>query len=164
MSLNCLKNPRFAPASNQQPAAICIPPFLIYLPKQPTMSQSPKIIFIVDDEELSVKMLADFLSKDTGLDVRTFNTGEDCVKELLHTHPHVIILDYLLNSKFKDALNGLQILDIIRKLDKHVHVIMLSGSDSYVVGLQTIAHGAEHYIMKSEESFEEVLEIIRATK
>ena len=128
------------------------------------MSQSPKIIFVVDDDELSVRMLSDFLAKDADLDVRSFNTGEDCIKELLHTHPHAIVLDYLLNSKFKDSLNGLQILDIIRKLDKHVHVIMLSGNESYGVGLQTIAHGAEHFIIKGEESFQEVIDIIRATQ
>lgn len=128
------------------------------------MSQAnAKIVFIVDDDEMSAKMLSEFLSSDAGLQVHTFNTGEDCVKELLHTHPHIIVLDYLLNSKFTDALNGLQILEIIRKLDKHVHVIMLSGTESYGVGLQTIAHGAEHFIIKGEASFNEVLDIIRAT-
>ncbi len=128
------------------------------------MSQTPKIIFVVDDDEISAGLLSDFLSNEAGLEIRTFHTGEDCVKELLHTHPHVIVLDYLLNSKFKDALNGLQILDIIRKLDKHVHVIMLSGTESYGVGLQTIAHGAEHFIIKGKESFGEVLAIIKATQ
>ena len=128
------------------------------------MSEARKIIFVVDDDELYAGMLTDYLAKNPNYDVRTFNTGEDCVKELLHTHPHVIVLDYFLNSNFKDALNGLQILDIIQKLTKHVHVIMLSSQERYGIALQTIAHGAERYIIKGENSFQEVGDIIAATQ
>lgn len=121
-----------------------------------------KIIFVVDDDELYASMLRDFLARDPQNDVRAFNTGEDCVKELLHTQPHVIVLDFFLNSVFKDALNGLQILEVIRKLNKDVHVIMLSSQERYGLALQTIQHGAERYVIKGETAFQEVADIIAA--
>jgi len=125
-------------------------------------STSSRIIFIVDDDPLHSAMLRDHLAQNEVYDLRTFNSGEDCVKALLHTHPHIIILDYSLNAVYKDALNGLQILDIIRKLDKHVHVIMLSSQERYGVALQTIQHGAERYVIKGEGAFREVADIISA--
>lgn len=126
------------------------------------MSETHKIIFIVDDDELHATMLRDELAKNPGYDLRVFHTGEDCIKELLHVHPNVIILDFYLNSVYKDALNGLQILDVIRKLDKHVHVIMLSSQERYGLALQTIQHGAERYVIKGENSFQEVSDILAA--
>ncbi len=122
----------------------------------------PKKIFVVDDDELFANMLKDHLAKNPMHTVTAFNTGEDCVKELLHNHPDIIVLDFFLNSEFKDALNGLQILDVIRKLDKDVHVIMLSSQERYGVALQTIAHGAERYVIKGPDAFKEVDAVIDA--
>ena len=119
-----------------------------------------KSIFIVDDDELFTDMLANYLAKNPLYTIRTFNTGEACLPEL-QQHPDIIILDYSLNSIFKDAANGLQILEAIRKLDKHVHVIMLSSQERYGIALQTIAKGAEQYVVKGTEAFKEVADIIR---
>ncbi len=119
-----------------------------------------KVVFLVDDDELYLSMLQVHIVNVHDYEVRVFSTGEDCVKELLHTHPSIIILDYSLNSTFKDALNGLQILDIIRKLDKHVHVIMLSSQERYGIALQTIQHGAERYVIKGPDSFAEIDAIV----
>lgn len=131
--------------------------------KEAHMSNAPqRTIFLVDDDELLVNMLRDYLVKNTGSIVRVFNTGEDCVKELLHTQPSIIVLDFHLNSMYKDALNGLQVLDVIRKLNKQVHVIMLSSQERYGLALQTIQHGAERYVIKGESAFKEVADIISA--
>jgi CheY-like chemotaxis protein len=125
-------------------------------------SNKSRIIFVVDDDELFAGMLSDRLARKPNHKVTTFNTGEDCIKELLHTHPDVIVLDYFLNSTYKDAMNGLQILEVIRKLDKDVHVIMLSSQERYGVALQTIAKGAERYVIKGPDAFNEVEAVIDA--
>lgn len=123
---------------------------------------SRRIIFVVDDDELHSNMMHEHLSGNPQLDVRSFSTGEDCIKALLHVNPDVIVLDYYLNSVYKDAMNGLQILDVIRKLNKDVHVIMLSSQERYGLALQTIQHGAERYVIKGEQAFAEVAAIIAA--
>lgn len=122
-----------------------------------------RVIFVVDDDEMYSSMLHDHLAKNADYDVRAFATGEDCVKALLHVKPDVIVLDFYLNSVYKDAMNGLQILDVIRKLDKDVHVIMLSSQERYGLALQTIQHGAVRYVIKGEQAFDEVAAIIAAT-
>ncbi len=121
-----------------------------------------RIIFIVDDDEMHSSMMHEHLSRNPQLDVQAFSTGEDCIKALLHVNPDIIVLDFYLNSVYKDAMNGLQILDVIRKLNKHVHVIMLSSQERYGLALQTIQHGAERYVIKGEKAFEEVAAIIAA--
>lgn len=121
-----------------------------------------RIIFVVDDDDMHSNMMHEHLSGNPQLDVRSFSTGEDCIKALLHVNPDVIVLDYYLNSVYKDAMNGLQILDVIRKLNKDVHVIMLSSQERYGLALQTIQHGAERYVIKGEQAFAEVAAIIAA--
>lgn len=123
-------------------------------------TEQPKTIFIVDDDELFTTMLSNYLLKNPLYTIKTFSTGEECLLQL-QEHPDIIILDYSLNSVFKDAANGLQILEAVRKLDKHVHVIMLSSQERYGIAVQTIAKGAEQYVVKSTEAFKEVSEIIR---
>lgn len=123
-------------------------------------NEKPKNIFIVDDDALFTEMLANYLAKNPLYIIRTFSTGEACLPEL-QQHPDIIILDYSLNSEFKDAANGLQILEAIRKLNKHVHVIMLSSQERYGIALQTIAKGAEQYVVKGTSAFKEVEDIIR---
>ena len=122
--------------------------------------EQAKSIFIVDDDELFTTMLSNYLSKNPLYQIQSFSTGEDALARL-NDHPDIIILDYSLNSVFKDAANGLQVLEAIRKLDKHVHVIMLSSQERYGIAVQTIAKGAEQYVVKSTEAFKEVSDIIR---
>jgi CheY-like chemotaxis protein len=125
-------------------------------------TEKSKKIFVVDDDEFYANMLKDHLSENNLYTVDIFLTGEECVKQLSdNNNPDIIILDYVMNSEFKDAANGLQILDTIRKIDKHVHVIMLSGQEKYGIALQTIAHGAEQYVIKGRDSFAELDAIVK---
>ncbi|MGB7498389.1 MAG: hypothetical protein WA897_00660, partial [Moheibacter sp.] len=62
----------------------------------------PKKIFIVDDDEMVTTTLSDYLSRDTKHDIRCFQTGEECLKELSQK-PDIVVLDYHLNSVEKEA-------------------------------------------------------------
>src|ERR1019366_9180928 len=114
------------------------------------MAVKQKNIFIVDDDEMMAAMLSDHLLINPLNKVTVFNTGEDCIRNL-HLNPDVIILDYQLNSVFVGAADGLQILQQIKKMDKDVHVIMLSSQDDYGKALQTIVKGALEYVVKNDE-------------
>ena len=76
--------------------------------------------------------------------------------------PSAIVLDYYLNSKDKDAANGVDILKKIKKLNKATPVIMLSSQESYGIASQTIMYGAVHYVIKGKEAFQEINELLRA--
>jgi len=119
-------------------------------------------IFIVDDEPLLSEMLTDYLlEQNPGLIIKSFPTGEACLKNL-YENPDAIILDYYLNSREKDALNGIDILKEIKKQKKSLPVIMLSSQKKYSTAAQTIAYGAVHYVIKGQDAFNEIYELIKA--
>ena len=119
----------------------------------------PKKIFIVDDDTMLTDALTDFLTRKTPNHIRVFSTGEECLRHL-EEKPDVIILDYYLNSVQKDAANGMEILQVIKKHYPELHVIMLSSQERYVVALQTIQKGAEQYVVKDGDAFGKIASII----
>jgi len=121
--------------------------------------QKPMKIFIVDDDEMLTTALTDFLKKEADHDIRVFNTGEECIRHIAEA-PDVVILDYFLNTVVKDASDGLAILESIRKLLPHTRFIMLSSNESYAKAARTIQKGAEHYVIKGEEAFDEIAKLL----
>jgi two-component system, OmpR family, response regulator len=125
------------------------------------INQSPTI-FIVDDEPLLSEMLTDYLKEQyDGFDIKSFPTGEACLQHL-EDHPDAVVLDYYLNSKEKNAANGIDILKEIKRKDKSIPVIMLSSQKSYATASQTIMYGAMHYVIKGQDAFEEIFQLIKA--
>ena len=118
-----------------------------------------KKIFVVDDDEMMSTLLEDYLTSKTFHEIHLFSTGEECLKHL-REQPDVIILDFNLDSEDKSAANGMQILESIKKINKYIHVIMLSSQDAYGTALQTIRKGAEDYVIKDEDAFEKIVAII----
>ena len=118
-----------------------------------------KKIFVVDDDAMFAEMLREFLARNVGYSVLVYNTGEDCVAAISQ-NPDVIILDYYLNSVSINAADGMKILEQIKKQKPNVHVIMLSSQESYGTALKTITKGAEQYVIKGKEAFDEIANII----
>lgn len=119
-------------------------------------------VFIVDDEPLLTEMLTDYLLKQyAGFIIKSFPTGEACLKNLFE-NPDIVVLDYYLNTKEKDASNGIDILKEIKKRNKTLPVIMLSSQKSYGIASKTIMYGAMHYVIKGQDAFKEIFELINA--
>ena len=126
------------------------------------MNNNNPIIFIVDDQPLLLEMLSDYLKEQyAGCTIKAFPTGEACLQSM-HENPDIVVLDYYLNSKEKNAANGIDILKEIKKQDKALPVIMLSSQESYGTASQTIMYGAVHYVIKGEKAFQEINELIKA--
>jgi len=116
------------------------------------MSDFRKKIFIVDDDPVLAEMLKDHLLKMTSYDVSIYETGEDCLKNITEK-PGIIFLDFYLNSVNKDAMDGLEVLQEIKKIDPDVDVVILSGQDKIEVAVKTMQYGAFDYIVKGESAF-----------
>jgi two-component system, OmpR family, response regulator len=116
---------------------------------------SQKHIFVVDDNTMFAEMLKDYLSKNPSQKVSVFNTGEECLNNL-YQGPDLIILDYHLNDVFKEAANGLEILEEIKREKSPAHVIIMSSQTRYGIAAQTISKGAEQYVIKDEKVFENI--------
>ena len=116
------------------------------------MSDFRKKIFIVDDDPVLAEMLKDHLSKMTSYEVKIFDTGEECLKNI-GERPGIIFLDFYLNSVNKEAMDGLEVLQEIKKVDPEVDVVILSGQDKIEVAVKTMQYGAFDYIVKGESAF-----------
>jgi DNA-binding NarL/FixJ family response regulator len=103
--------------------------------------------------------LQDYLTRSVKHQITVFHTGEDCLMHLSE-QPEVIILDYYLDSKNKDAANGIEILKEIKKQVPQTAVIMLSSQERYGLAMQTIQKGAEQYVIKDEKSFEKIAQMV----
>jgi DNA-binding NarL/FixJ family response regulator len=126
------------------------------------MTKTNPTIFIVDDEPLLSEMLTDYLKDQyEGFNIKCFPTGEACLQNL-DEQPDVVVLDYYLNSKEKSAANGIDILKEIKRHDKALPVIMLSSQKSYATASQTIMYGAMHYVIKGQDPFEEIFQLIKS--
>ncbi|WP_367391980.1 response regulator [Lewinella sp. LCG006] len=126
------------------------------------MKTDIRLIYIVDDEPLLTDMLCDYLSDlDDRLLIRPFATGEACLAAM-NERPSLIILDYYLNSREKDAANGIDILRKIKDHNKTLPVVMLSSQKNYGTAARTIQYGAVHYVIKGQDAFAEIYELIKA--
>jgi DNA-binding NtrC family response regulator len=94
-------------------------------------------------------------------EVVTFATGELCV-EAIHNNPDIVILDYHLNGIEKNAMNGLKTLDIIKKRNSDIPVIIVSAQDKIEVAVSCIHHKAFDYVVKSETAYVRLQKIIKA--
>ncbi len=121
---------------------------------------SNRLIFLVDDDPMYAEMAMAHLANDPRNTVMYYASGEECIKNL-YNEPALVILDYNLNMNNSNAEDGMQILQKIRKYDPEIRVVMLSSQEHYGVALQTIAKGAEQYIVKDPTAFRNLDAIIQ---
>ena len=116
-------------------------------------------IFLVDDDALYLRLLEiQFLEK-ANFEVLTFSSGEECL-ENLSQKPDLIVLDYMLSSINKEAMNGIKILDKIKEFNPNIQVVILSAQDKIEVAIDCMHHAAFDYVIKSETAFLRLQKII----
>ncbi|MFM7016451.1 MAG: response regulator [Bacteroidota bacterium] len=126
-----------------------------YLYENPTMPKQTKVVFIIEDEPLQAEMLKDLVSAKFKLEVHSFGTGEEALKNW-HLSPSVVVLDHDLNTVNQSAMNGVEVLKKIKELSPLTQVVMLSGQHSLSVAANAIKFGAFDYIVKGEGAFDRI--------
>ena len=116
-------------------------------------------IFLVDDDEVFLKLLEIQFFERIDFVVETFTTGELCIDNLSH-NPDIIISDYYMNSIVKEAMNGLETLDKIKSINAAIPVIILSSQDQIDVAVNCLHHKAVDYVVKNETTFLRLQKII----
>ena len=105
-----------------------------------------KLLFVVDDDPFINQLIVKRFNSDNIL-VEAFEYGEDCL-EALDRKPDLIILDYYFFKSGSDVMNGMEVFDKIREVDKEVPVIMLSGQDRGDIVLELARKGITDYVIK----------------
>jgi periplasmic protein TonB len=117
------------------------------------MADKKQFIYIVDDEPLQLELLKDHLSdKMAGYEILTFDTGEACIASFNTHKPTIVFLDYNLDSKVKGAMDGLKVLEHIKKVSPGTEVVMISGQDRIEVADKALKLGAFNYIKKGDDA------------
>jgi len=116
-------------------------------------------IYLVDDNEMFLKVLETKFKNSTNYFIQTFNTGESFLDNIL-SYPAskktvcIAIIDYNLTTlENVDAKNGLKILKTAKEINKDIEFIMLSAEQNPDVASTALNYGAKTFINKNDNSF-----------
>ncbi|MEN8156924.1 MAG: response regulator [Bacteroidota bacterium] len=119
-----------------------------------------RLIFFVDDDKMILNLLEYTFQSRQDYNVTTFMTGEECLKNL-GQKPHLIVLDHILSGPGKECLSGLETLVEIRKRDKEVPVVILTGQDDDDLLTEFMENGASRYLTKDDFFIDSLIETIQ---
>ncbi|MEJ2200997.1 MAG: response regulator, partial [Desulfuromonadaceae bacterium] len=100
-------------------------------------------IFLVDDDELIITMLARGLQKD-GYETQVLHSSERAVEKICAWQPHVLLLDVNLG----EGPTGLDLLDGLMAGGIDFPVVMLTADDSAESAIRAMKAGAIDYLNK----------------
>jgi len=83
-------------------------------------------IFFIDDDKVILNLMEFTFQSRHDYDVVCYQTGEECL-ENLGLNPRLIVLDHILAGAGENKLNGLDTLKEIRKVNKEIPVVILTG-------------------------------------
>ncbi|HLF55249.1 MAG TPA: UDP-3-O-acyl-N-acetylglucosamine deacetylase, partial [Thermoanaerobaculia bacterium] len=113
------------------------------------------LALIVDDEVGILETLSGVLS-DQGFATVTTGSGEEALALYRERSPDIVFLDVWLPDR-----DGLETLALLRQLDPHASVVLLSGHGTTSTAVRAIKMGAHDYLEKPP-SYEQVVETARA--
>src|SRR6266436_9423837 len=105
-------------------------------------------ILIVDDEA-DIRDLVAGILEDEGFNTRTARDSDSALAEIATRRPHLVFLDIWLQGS---KLDGLQLLEQIKKDHAEVPVVMISGHGNIETAVAAIKRGAYDFIEKPFKS------------
>src|SRR4026209_1671507 len=115
-------------------------------------------ILIVDDEADIRDLVAGILD-DEGFSTRTARDSDSALAEIANRRPHLVFLDIWLQGS---KLDGLQLLEQIKKDNADLPVVMISGHGNIETAVAAIKRGAYDFIEKPFKSDRLILVANRA--
>lgn len=118
------------------------------------MKTEPIRIFIIEDDDANSALLkqeieAGFSGRKP--EVLTFKTGEQC--HLVHQQPDIAIVDYQLNRTYKNAMNGIRIIERFKDQSPDTDIILLLGEESSYVAKEAMILGVKDCVLKNDWMF-----------
>lgn len=115
---------------------------------------SKRKILIVDDQEVLRGLLVKFIHK-AGLESIEAENGEKAIELYQTVHPAVVLSDIRM-----PRMDGLTLLNKIKKIDKSAAVILMTGYGNEEILLKALRGGAINYF-KKPFNFHEIIEVIK---
>ena len=120
------------------------------------MSTQALNLFIVDDNQLMVTGLRNYLNKrfDSDLNISIFYNGASLL-EKVDKDTNIVILDYYLEGE-----NGNDILEAIKRINSSTQVIMLSSNEEIATAIDSFRKGASDYVVKGEKAWKKIASLV----
>ncbi|MDD9944040.1 MAG: response regulator [Myxococcales bacterium] len=121
---------------------------------------SPMRVLVVDDDREICDFMETFLAKD-GIEVRTLSQPEEVAEEVKSGGYHLVVLDLMMPD-----MDGVQVLQRIRKVDSDVAVVIFTGYPSLDSAVQSMKLDAVDYLKKpfDPDEFREVVNRVMRKK
>ena len=120
----------------------------------------PLDILVVDDE-LDIRDLVAGVLEDEGYDTRTAGDSDTALEAIATRRPSLVLLDVWLHVS---RLDGLELLDEIKRRDPSLPVLVISGHGNLDTAVAAIRRGAVDFIEKPFEAERLLLLVARATE
>ncbi|MGK6319880.1 nitrogen assimilation response regulator NtrX [Sphingomonas sp. DT-204] len=117
-------------------------------------------ILVVDDE-LDIRELVSGVLEDEGYETRTAADSDTALEEIAARRPSLVLLDVWLQGS---RLDGLELLDEIKRRDPSIPVLVISGHGNLDTAVAAIRRGASDFIEKPFEAERLLLLVERATE
>jgi two-component system nitrogen regulation response regulator NtrX len=114
-------------------------------------------VLIIDDEPDIRELVAGILS-DEGYAVRTAANSDEALAAIRARRPSLLILDIWMQG----GMDGLELLDLVKGLDRDLPVIMISGHGNIETAVSAIKRGAYDFLEKPFKSDRLLLVVERA--
>src|SRR5271155_5617369 len=101
-------------------------------------------ILIVDDEEDIRDLIAGIL-RDEGFDARVAGDSDSALASVRQRRPQLVVLDIWLQGS---RLDGIQVLDVLKREHPELPVVMISGHGTIETAVASIKKGAYDFIEK----------------
>jgi two-component system nitrogen regulation response regulator NtrX len=117
-------------------------------------------ILVVDDERDIRELVAGVL-EDEGYDTRDAGDSDTALEAIAARRPSLVLLDVWLQGS---RLDGLELLDEIKRRDPSIPVLVISGHGNLDTAVAAIRRGASDFIEKPFEAERLLLMVARATE
>jgi DNA-binding NtrC family response regulator len=110
---------------------------------------------IVDDDEMVLKLLGQYLKDREELKIQTVTTPGEALEIINKQKLHILILDIVLPDK-----DGITLLEEAKRVDPLTHVIMMTADSTLGRVIESLGFGAMDFVMKPFQSPEDITEVV----
>lgn len=120
----------------------------------------PLKVLVVDDDQAICEFMETFLKKD-GFEVKTMSSPKDAPDEIKVGGYHLVVLDLMMPE-----MDGVEVLERIRKVDSDVAVVIFTGYPSLDTAVKSMKLDAVDYLKKpfNPDEFRDVIDRVMRKK
>jgi len=104
---------------------------------------APSATVMVVDDDPDIRRSISRLVRSAGYAVKTFGSPTDFLRQQLPEGPSCVLLDMCMNG-----MTGLEVQDALRRNERRVPIVFLSGHGTVSTAVTTVRNGAEDFLEK----------------